>query len=62
MTKELEEVEYYETLVDFNILCQQQGCRKVLFDLHMMDRAMFEEMKVQINRIDGERKIPYLER
>lgn len=59
---DLEEVEYYETLVDFNVVCQQHGCRKVLQDLLVMDRAMFEEMKVQINRIDGERKVAFLER
>jgi hypothetical protein len=52
MSKELEELEFTETVVDFAMLCQQHGARNVLLTLRQCDSAMFNEVKAQINRLD----------
>lgn len=50
MDKELAELEYTETIVDFTMLCQKYGVRSVLVTLKQCDAAMYEEIKAHINR------------
>ena len=52
MSNELEELDFTDTIVDFCMLCQKHGVRDVLRMLRQCDREMFEEIKVQIHRLD----------
>jgi hypothetical protein len=52
MNKELEEMELTDTVVDFSMMCQKYGARNVLLTLRMCDKAMFDEIKNQIGRLD----------
>jgi hypothetical protein len=48
--QELEQYELTDCVVDFSIMCQKFGVRAVLAALKECDSAMYDEMKVQINR------------
>jgi hypothetical protein len=50
--KELEQLDATDTIVEFSLLCQQYGVRNVLQMLRTCDRAMFDELKTQITRLD----------
>ncbi|MDE3022302.1 MAG: hypothetical protein KGI54_10615 [Pseudomonadota bacterium] len=50
MSKELEELEYNDVIVNFVSAMNQRGARRVLNDLQTYYPAFFEEMRVQINR------------
>lgn len=49
-TKEMDELDLSEGVVDFSILCQKFGVRHVLLTFRQCDSAMYEELKAQINR------------
>jgi hypothetical protein len=50
MNKELEELEYNDVLVNVISSMTERGVRRVLSDLQTYYPAMFEEIRVQINR------------
>jgi hypothetical protein len=52
MTKELDELELTDSVVDFVMMCQKYGARNMLYTLRYCDKAMFEEIKNQITRLD----------
>jgi hypothetical protein len=60
MSKELEELDYFDALLALYDACVQYGARKVLQDFHVQFPKMFEEVLVQINRIEPEEKLPAL--
>jgi hypothetical protein len=50
MNKELQELEYNDTLVNLISSMTERGVRRVLNDLQTYYPTMFEEIRVQINR------------
>lgn len=46
-----EQMQYEDALVMFHSIMEQYGCRTVLKDFKDAFPAMFEEMKVQIHRV-----------
>ena len=50
MSKELEALEYNDSIINFVSSMNQKGARRVLNDLQEYYPAFFEELRVQINR------------
>ena len=50
MNKELEHLEYNDSIVNFISIINQHGAQKVLRDLQVYYPGFFEEVKVQIAR------------
>jgi len=53
MTDELKQVHYNDVMTDLASAVEQTGARKFLYDFRHNYPAHFEELKVQITRLDS---------
>lgn len=60
MNSTLERLEYEDALVLLNSMCQQYGAREVLKDFRDAYPDMFQEVLVQITRLDPGKKVAAL--
>jgi len=60
MTKELETLDYEDSLVLFNSSCEQYGARQVLVDFRDAFPDMFKEVEIQIERLKPQPKVAAL--
>lgn len=58
--KELEQLDYDDSLLALYTSCMLYGARKVCEDFHRQFPQMFDELLVQINRVLPEEKLPAL--
>lgn len=57
---ELEQLDYDDALLGWFTACTQYGVRKILEDFRFSFPDIYDEMVIQINRGNDERKIPIL--
>lgn len=60
MSKELEQLDYEDAIVNFNSIMEKYGCRTVLSDFRDAFPRMYEEVIAQIGRISPNGTIPAL--
>jgi hypothetical protein len=58
--KQMDDLQYWDSIDDFILACELHGVRKVMEDVKYREPQLFDELVRSINRIAGTRKIPVL--